>query len=60
MACMLGTLFFMATAGSAYLQWLLAALLGGYASLHVISFVEDAGDPSQRAVSSRPRRSFAT
>jgi O-antigen ligase len=57
-ACMLGTLFFMATAGSAYLQWLLAALLGGYAGLQVASV--QAGDLSQGVLPIRRRRSFAT
>lgn len=34
-ACMLATLLFIATAGSAYLQWILTGLLAAYASLPV-------------------------
>jgi len=36
-ACMLATQLFIATAGSAYLQWILTALLAAYASLPLTS-----------------------
>lgn len=58
-ACMLGTLFYIATAGSAYLQWLLVGLLGGYAALQTVFSVE-AGQPLQRVFATRQRRPLAT
>jgi O-antigen ligase len=58
-ACMLATFFFMATAGSSYLQWLLVGLLASYSGLQVLGSVPASG-PSRGVVPARQRRSLAT
>ena len=57
-ACMLATFFFMATAGSSYLQWLWVGLLASYSGVQVAGTVQ-AGDPSLDTFPNRPRRSLA-
>jgi len=57
-ACMLATFFFMATAGSSYLQWLWVGLLASYSGIQVAGTVQ-AGDPSLGAFPNRQRRSLA-
>ncbi len=58
-ACMIATLFFIATAGSAYMQWLLAGLMASYAGLHVAEWREPVM-PLAAAGPSRRRRTLAT
>ena len=58
-ACMAGTLFCIATAGSSYLQWMLAGLLASFAAVQA-AYPEEAGQPWQGAFAPRRRRSLAT
>lgn len=59
LACMLGTLVFIATAGAAYLQWLLAGLLVSYAGVYVqerrVAYEWSRGNSTRR-----PRGGLAT
>jgi len=52
------TFFFMATAGSSYMQWLWVGLLASYSGIQVAGTVQ-AGDPSLGAFPNRQRRSLA-
>jgi O-antigen ligase len=58
-ACMLATLFFIATAGSSYLQWLLVGLLASYSGLQVARSME-VGNTLRGTVPHGRRRSLAT
>jgi len=58
-ACMIGTLFCMATAGSSYLQWLLVGVLGSYAALQAAGPVQ-LDRPFREVLGTRRRRSLAT
>jgi len=58
-ACMAGSLFCIATAGSSYLQWLLVGILGSFAGLQAVRPV-DVGQPAQGVFATRQRRSLAT
>lgn len=58
-ACMLGTLLFIATAGQAYLQWFLVGLLTSYAGLRVARSAE-AGDRPFQGFPTRQHGSLAT